>query len=462
MIILAFLVINGACSNRFTGIPDIGSTAKIMEGLPYFSSTVTTNINEEEETELNINFSIDGSSLIFKNQNNKSVGRIEIGVLAKNTDGEIAVDDKYHVLLGREDGIKYYDANIYNKVYAYKLPPGDYKLELSITDLHTAKRSERRLEATVPDPNLKKLYVNDIGVYEKKNPSGEYYAFNEYSLNAHYDSLKFSFQITKGPETKAVEINSILYEFRSDLEPARYMSGRNFRHTDVEYLGIDYVRYEIIQKNMRRIMENGTVTIDNIYPELPPGNYRYEINIRETDEKPIIRVRDFSIKATNHPYVKSAKDLAEPLYYLMSKGEYQKLMSIDDEDLLKAAVDKFWLSNIKSVPRAKQVVKLYYARVEEANKQFSNFKEGWKTDLGMIYILFGPPLYIDRGFGRMSWFYEFDSGGDTPSFDFEDKGFGITHFPFENFLIKRSNNLFTIEAKQIQAWRDGSILHTSL
>jgi len=38
----------------------------------------------------------------------------------------------------------------------------------------------------------------------------------------------------------------------------------------------------------------------------------------------------------------------------------------------------------------------YYRRVEFADKNFSNYTEGWRSDRGMVYIMIGPPNNIDR------------------------------------------------------------------
>ena len=38
----------------------------------------------------------------------------------------------------------------------------------------------------------------------------------------------------------------------------------------------------------------------------------------------------------------------------------------------------------------------YYRRVSYANENFDGWKEGWETDRGMIYILFGPPDRVER------------------------------------------------------------------
>ena len=84
----------------------------------------------------------------------------------------------------------------------------------------------------------------------------------------------------------------------------------------------------------------------------------------------------------------------------MREDDHEKLMAISDPKQQKLAVDRFWLSNIKNTNKAIQIIELFYERVEEANKQFSNYKEGWKTDMGMMYILFGPPWYVENTLGR--------------------------------------------------------------
>jgi GWxTD domain-containing protein len=38
----------------------------------------------------------------------------------------------------------------------------------------------------------------------------------------------------------------------------------------------------------------------------------------------------------------------------------------------------------------------YYSRVAYANKNFSNYTEGWKSDRGMVYIILGHPNNVDR------------------------------------------------------------------
>ncbi len=43
----------------------------------------------------------------------------------------------------------------------------------------------------------------------------------------------------------------------------------------------------------------------------------------------------------------------------------------------------------------------YYQRIDYANKNFRSYTEGWLTDKGMVYIVFGPPVSVERqqGYG---------------------------------------------------------------
>lgn len=43
-----------------------------------------------------------------------------------------------------------------------------------------------------------------------------------------------------------------------------------------------------------------------------------------------------------------------------------------------------------------EVFNEYYRRVEYSNRNFTHYTEGWRTDMGMVYIILGAPSNIDR------------------------------------------------------------------
>lgn len=239
------------------------------------------------------------------------------------------------------------------------------------------------------------------------------------------------------------------------------MNYNNYSNSNLSYIGIDYDEFEVVESSVRSLNQEGNVIIEYNFHELERGNYRLEVRSNTAGGEEIFKARDFSIKSPNYPSLKTPEELSKPLYYLMDEDEYEELMKIEDPVALKKAIDRFWLSNIKNSNMARNVIQLYYQRVEEANKQFSNFKEGWKTDPGMIYILFGPPLYVNSFSDEMVWSYSYNRQDPEKNFLFERTKLNTKFYPFNNYLLQRSPNYYGVQYRQIQRWLSGSILSRS-
>jgi len=86
----------------------------------------------------------------------------------------------------------------------------------------------------------------------------------------------------------------------------------------------------------------------------------------------------------------------EQLQYIASRKEMKKLRNAP-KDKKKEYFDAFWKAKDPTPgTETNELMDEYYRRVEFANQHFSGFREGWKTDMGMIYILFGPPNDVER------------------------------------------------------------------
>ncbi|MFP8487748.1 GWxTD domain-containing protein [Gracilimonas sp. Q87] len=445
----------------YKGKADIGSNEIIVPGLPFVTLNVSSNITESQQTQAFLFLSIEESSLIYKNQQDSLVSRVELRTEISSNENKPILSDQYQFLLGKSSDNKYYDQKTKYLKITYNVPPGNHRVKVTITDLHSGKKTTRQQEITIPDPLSSQINISQIRFYKKTAEDEPFVAVNGYDVNMDYDSLKFSFQLFNGKPKNSVEIESRLLRFKADLKPARSMSGRQHRSSSLERKGLDYTNYEVIRSTKRTLDNKGSVTVENFFTRLPRGNYRFEVIVKHNEKNNMYEVRDFAVKSQNYPNIKSPIELARPLYYLLNEKEYNEILAISDPDSLKAAVDEFWLSNLNNSAEAKEIIKMYYERVVQANQQFSNFKEGWKTDPGMIYILFGPPSYVDEGFGEMSWFYDFDTGTENQGFYFKDPRYGNIKFPFNNFQLKRSADFFGLQYKQIQSWIDGSIIYLS-
>ena len=88
------------------------------------------------------------------------------------------------------------------------------------------------------------------------------------------------------------------------------------------------------------------------------------------------------------PGVSNSEEMINCTRYLMSKEEFDECKSAGDQ---KACIDRFWLNIAGSNERARELLKRYYGRVKEANKNYTSYTQGWKTDRGMVSIIFGSP-----------------------------------------------------------------------
>jgi len=85
------------------------------------------------------------------------------------------------------------------------------------------------------------------------------------------------------------------------------------------------------------------------------------------------------------------------LQYLADDDDMDYLKSAKTEDEKRARFEEFWERH-NPVPGSKKNIAMieYYNRVAYANQHFGHYIDGWRTDRGMVYIVYGKPDYVDR------------------------------------------------------------------
>lgn len=155
----------------------------------------------------------------------------------------------------------------------------------------------------------------------------------------------------------------------------------------------------------------------------------------------------------NYPKIANATGLAEPLRYICSNDEYKSLTESDNQ---KLAVEQFWIEKCQSKDRAREIIQEYYTRVNEANTYFTSYIEGWKTDRGMIAIIYGKPLNIEKRNDYEVWKYGQGSSYQTPSLSFT---FYKRQNPFtdNDYTLKREYFFKPGWYRALDIWRAGRI-----
>jgi GWxTD domain-containing protein len=153
----------------------------------------------------------------------------------------------------------------------------------------------------------------------------------------------------------------------------------------------------------------------------------------------------------HYPQISQPDDMLPPLQYISTREEYQKLVSMEDH---KKAVDDFWLTRGKTFANSRDLIRVYYNRVVFANLYFPSARQGWKTDRGMIYVVMGPPLRVDRTETTETWHYESTQTTQEILFEFnltDDFWWGF------DFELKRKEDYRVIWNTAMDSWRKGKI-----
>ncbi|HEY9045337.1 MAG TPA: GWxTD domain-containing protein [Ohtaekwangia sp.] len=148
----------------------------------------------------------------------------------------------------------------------------------------------------------------------------------------------------------------------------------------------------------------------------------------------------------DYPRLTKLESLADPFIYVCTRQEYDRLKQAKGD---KKAFDKVILSITGDTERAKQFMRTYFRRVELANQFFTSYKEGWKTDRGMIYIVFGLPDEVYKFADRETWNYK--NSGFKVSFDFVKSP---TLFDPDNYVMIRDKKFTQTWYEVIDLWRN--------
>ena len=108
--------------------------------------------------------------------------------------------------------------------------------------------------------------------------------------------------------------------------------------------------------------------------------------------------RDCIVRMKDVPIIITDIDKAvDQLLYIAKGEEIDYIRDATTSEEKQKRFLEFWSKhNPDSKATHNALMEEYYSRVEYANANFTNFREGWRTDRGMVLIRFGPPQNVER------------------------------------------------------------------
>jgi GWxTD domain-containing protein len=157
----------------------------------------------------------------------------------------------------------------------------------------------------------------------------------------------------------------------------------------------------IVEKTSERDLQKGInrISLETDSLALPLDNYVFTLAIDDLNSSlKVTSSKGFFSRIEGVPPTITNVDKAiSQLIYLATTSE---LDSIKEGKTGEEKLDRFlnfWKAKDpnKSTPE-NEAFNEYYRRVEYANAHFTHYTEGWKSDMGMVYIILGAPNSVDR------------------------------------------------------------------
>lgn len=149
------------------------------------------------------------------------------------------------------------------------------------------------------------------------------------------------------------------------------------------------------------------------------------------------------------PKVKDWDEMVDMVTYISTKKEHETLLLAQDK---KKALDAYWYNLTRNEEVAKDLIRNYFKMVEFANILFTDFKEGWKTDRGMVFVVMGPPQEVNFYEDREVWSYAGIDDASKIRFTFMRVK---TILSPQFYTLNRSRAYQPIWFKNISQWRSG-------
>lgn len=263
-----------------------------------------------------------------------------------------------------------------------KLDPGKYQIEVLFEDRESRKEFRQSRSFTVQRYDQNLLGISDLMLVR----------------NVENVGIKRQISPQINPNVAALENGfDLFYEVYNPYK---------LNAVDITY-SITRQGREVFSKRDTQPLKQGTNTfLANIASSgLGIGSYILKVTLRRSDDSvgtsDLAAVeRQFIIEWLTAGAPISAVDLdvaIDQLRYYATSEELRFIRDAEDEQEKRRRFEDFW-ERRNPAPGSKTNTAMieYYNRVAFANQQFGHYLDGWKTDRGMTYIMYGAPDYIDR------------------------------------------------------------------
>lgn len=341
----------------------------------FYFDVATYKIENSNKSRVDVFVQVPYSSIQFIKTDDKYLAKYSVSV-SFSFDGNIIIERTWNedVVV---DNFKETLSKLSNN-YSYQnfeLLPNEYEIRCQVTDRDSKKNYVYEGKVTVNDfsssPNISSIVFISKKIQDK---SGTSIIPNTSKIITNRDS-----------------VITFFYDITSDFA----------RTLNVVYKIIDKKEKEVFQKEFEYNVDTGTNTIYESIPQkgLTIGEYQLYVILKDENSNTIVeRKKNFLSQYYGIPT--SITDIDKAIDQMVYIARQEEMDYIADGKTLEEKLERYldyWKKKDPSPQTEENEMMIeYYRRVDYANDKFGRYIEGWRSDMGMIYILLGPPDNVER------------------------------------------------------------------
>ncbi|MCH8956286.1 GWxTD domain-containing protein [candidate division KSB1 bacterium] len=262
------------------------------------------------------------------------------------------------------------------------LEPGVYNFRIELKDKETQRSGIREGSVTLRDFTKNEFMISDVFAVDSIEVAPDEPASGGENIKPQTELYAY-FEVYNVPESDSIYI---VYHLLAAGD-------------------------KVVQQGEQRVKSDGRVTRHYIRLEklaLVSTEHRIKLVIKSKDKSLEVEQELDLSDSDAGPIYANLDEAIEQLVYIAKDDELKKMKSLEGEQKGKA-FEEFWKSRDPDPETSmNEYREEYYYRIKFANKRFvaESNKQGWKTEMGMVYIKLGPPDYVATSYNQYRTRYQ--------------------------------------------------------
>lgn len=353
------------------------------QGVQPFTIDVLNFQGDNNQSRLDLYIAVSYARLGFVKQNDRFTATYEVTAdFFDSSNGSLAFEKIWSetvVSPGYDESM--FSANKHLTYRSVVVSPGLYRVAVQIRDVETG-RTYQTQQAALARPFYGKAVLMSSVMLLAQN-----------SL----DSLgrRTITPLVSAPVLQSKEGARFFFEIYADsITRGPLIAQYTIRSVGKKAEDVDVQRHRVIV-DQKRVQVFDNVNLEKV----SSGDYVVKVSLIDsagrffTEAERPLQVRAAGLVS----YIRDLDKAVEQLLYAATSEEISRITEVKTESDRLQRFNEFWKKR-DPTPKSpeNELMAEYYSRIEYANQNFSHYIEGWKTDMGMIFIKYGQPDFVDR------------------------------------------------------------------